>query len=344
MFNKDLVVVQIPGIAAPTRETQAIKMLKAVDSQKNYLPGQPRIRLDEPWDGKDTVLAYLAESHSTRKLDELLPFHRLYPWHPGGNIMPLHHQASHQREIKVTECPGLHLVWYHELIYIKPIPAYFYSPAFWEYLENADEGNKSLYKACVGFMRSYYLLIKYEIDFEEACKLRLIPKKDNGDMPTYAEWCRFILPFSRVGNEHVSFRYRFGELRLTRLNRVVFMTSLWARNYFTVYTQFDLHRNLGPIITILVVPSIILAAMQVVLAAVPLRQTLQDGPWLGFVNTSIWFPVFLMACIAYVLCSLIIGFTGVYLNALPFMRSNEKRKEMEAQLTDPQAGSRPTLW
>ena len=72
------------------------------------------------------------------------------------HIMPLHHQRAHLREIVINENPGLHLVWYYDKIFVKPIPAYFYAKAFWTYIESADP---DVYQAAVGFMRSYNFLV-----------------------------------------------------------------------------------------------------------------------------------------------------------------------------------------
>ena len=48
----------------------------------------------------------------------------------------------------VTEHPGLHLVWYYDTIFLKPIPPYLLSRAFWEYIQEAD---KEVWKAA-GFV------------------------------------------------------------------------------------------------------------------------------------------------------------------------------------------------
>lgn len=321
-FNEDLETV-----TAGVGEKQTRTMLKAVDKKKNYLPGQPRVRLD------DGLLPYLTESHTTDKLDELLPFMRYIfvqtPLH--NHIKPLHHQGSHERKIKVSENPGLHLVWYHELIFIKPVPAYFYSPAFWTYLGNADaddnaETREPLYKACIGFMRSYYLLIKYEIDFEQACDLRLIPKRANGNLPTYEEWCEFIVPFARAGDDRVSRRYHYGELRLTRINRTAFFFK-GKLAYFHIYPQWGsfLKHTLAPIVTIFAVCSVVLNAMQVGLSAVAMLQTPPDGLWPRFVAVSIWFSVVLMAGIAAGLVAVLFGIGIMGLKDL--FRGNSVRRQ-----------------
>jgi hypothetical protein len=100
-FNEDLAAV-----AAGIREKHPRKMLQAVDIEKNYLPGQPHIPLD------DRLFAYLAESHTTNKLDEFLPFIRyiFVQTPPYDYIKPLYHQGSYKRKVKVSKNPGLYLV------------------------------------------------------------------------------------------------------------------------------------------------------------------------------------------------------------------------------------------
>ncbi|KAH6980614.1 hypothetical protein BKA56DRAFT_585781 [Ilyonectria sp. MPI-CAGE-AT-0026] len=48
-----------------------------------------------------------------------------------GNISPLYWQLVKRRTIIVTEDPKLHLVWIHDRIFIKPLPRYITSYAFW---------------------------------------------------------------------------------------------------------------------------------------------------------------------------------------------------------------------
>ncbi|KAL2266665.1 hypothetical protein VTJ83DRAFT_6017 [Remersonia thermophila] len=315
----------------PVGEKGAAKMFRAKPEGKPYLPGQPRIRLpqapgpdrqEDPSSNHpnrtafqgESLLRYLEKCHTTGPLDSLLPLTRyIFVQTPSyTHVMPLHHQRCHAREIKVAEHPGLHLLWFYEMVFIKPVPAYFYSGAFWEYLEEADA---DLYKACLGFMRSYYMLIQYQIDYELACELRLIPAKDGtagGERPTYEEWCDFIEPFARVGDNHVSRRYHYGELRLTRLNRVAL---LFKGNlaYFHIYPQWGsfLEHTLAPIITIFAVCSIVLNAMQVSLASMEVENemdtTVLSAGWRKFLDASLWFPVVVMVSIAAVLGVAVLG-------------------------------------
>ena len=239
--------------------------------------------------------------------------------------MPLHHQQAHAREIMVNENPGLHLVWYYERIFVKPIPAYFYSKAFWEYLKQADD---NVYRASVGFMRSYYYLIQYEIDFEEACKRRLIPLKPDKHYPTYEEFHDFIYPFSRVNDDHVSRRFHYGELRLTRINRTAF---LFRRRlaYFHIYPQWGsfLAHILAPIITVFAVFSVVLNSMQVGLAALDMGPGHEDSGWPAFIAVSVYFPVAVIIFIALIIAIATVGISVMGVTDLIHGNNVRRRKK-----------------
>ena len=238
------------------------------------------------------------------------------------HIKPLHHQQAHARDIKVNENPGLHLVWYYEKIFIKPIPAYFYSKAFWDYLKVADD---KVYRACVGFMRSYYFLIQYEVDFEEGCKKALIPKKPDGKHPTYEEFCDFMHPFTKVDDNHVSRRFHYGELRLTRINRTAFLFRRYLA-YFHIYPQWGsfLGHLLAPIITIFAVFSVVLNSMQVSLAALDMGTGKDGQGWPAFISASVYFPIAVIIFIAIVLALALAGIS--VMGVKDFIHGNNVRR------------------
>lgn len=308
------------------------KKLKARKGRKPYLPGQPRIHLEERQHGSNPemshVLEYLDHCHNTRALEKLLPWMRyVFVQTPSyAHIKPLHHQKSHAREIKVSENAGLHLVWHFEMIFVKPIPAYFYSKAFWEYLENIEGKEMEPRKDCLGFMRTYYLLIQYETDFRLATELHLIPPKGNGDKLSYEEWCEFIKPFAKVGDNHVSRRYHYGELRLTRINRCAKLFR-FKLAYFHIYPQWGsfLEHTLAPIITIFAVCSVVLNSMQVGLAAIVVEPGTVTGTWPKFVSASLWFPVVVMIGIAIILAIALIGITCMSVSDM--LRGNDVRRK-----------------
>ncbi|KAK0655625.1 hypothetical protein B0T16DRAFT_318965 [Cercophora newfieldiana] len=316
-LNAQLEVVEIDlgekqqATTGTLKAQSLLKLLKAKDPAKPFLPGQPRIPLHRVADDADPtcneMLDYLRKVHLTDALDGLLPYMRyIFVQTPSfRHINPLHHQQAHAREIKVNENPGLHLVWYYEQIFIKPIPAYFYSKAFWEYLKDADD---AVYRAAAGFMRSYYFLIQYDIDFHEALKHRLIPMKPDGHPPTYEEFHEFIYPFSKVNDDFVSRRFHYGELRLTRINRTAFLFK-GQLAYFHIYPQWGsfLEHILAPIITIFAVFSVVLNSMQVGLAALDMGPGNEGSGWPAFVSVSVYFPIAIIIFIAIVVAVGVVG-------------------------------------
>ena len=64
------------------------------------------------------------------------------------------------------------------------------------------------------FLRTYYFLIQYELDFDIARnKIRLLPSNI-----TQTEFYAFSKDFLDIGDNNMSERYYYGELRLIRLN------------------------------------------------------------------------------------------------------------------------------
>jgi hypothetical protein len=244
--------------------------------------------------------------------------------------MPLHHQRAHARKVVVNEHPGLHLVWYYDMIFIKPIPSYFYSKAFWEYLKEAEP---EVHKAAVGFMRSYYFIIQYQIDFDEACDTKLVPKKPDGHHPSYEEFCEFIAPFRMVDDDYICRRFHYGELRLSRINRTSMLKGHLA--YFHIYPQWGsfLTHILAPVITVFAVASVVLNSMQVALAAQQSDPGSISDAWVAFTSVSLYFPVIIICLIAVILVFGLVGilFMGVKdLIWAKTVREKKKKGDREA--------------
>src|SRR5450432_3090044 len=82
------------------------------------LPGQPRISFDDP----DRLTQFLLEDLSIPLLEKMAPWLWMLSTQSSDNISPLQHQRVKGREIVITENPQLHLVWFYNRIYLKPIP------------------------------------------------------------------------------------------------------------------------------------------------------------------------------------------------------------------------------
>lgn len=197
--------------------------------------------------------------------------------------------------VVVAENPQLHLVWFHDRIFIKPIPRYLLSHAFWEYLQTEDQ----LAKAAAGFLRTYSYLIRYESDFRLASseELGLIPRDDGTDRLTFERFANFIRPFALLEDRNVNPRYHFGELRLTRLNLCakLFLGKLTFHHMHPQWRSY-LGQFLGPLLSIFAIFSVILSAMQVGLAAQGCRDIKSD--WAMFSSVSQWFSLVTIILVA----------------------------------------------
>ena len=235
-----------------------------------------------------------------------------------AHISPLHFQAARGRSIVVMENPHLHLVWYYDRIFIKPIPRYLLSSAFWEYAEHADH---ELWQAAAGFMRTYAYLIEYEIDFRKAqsLELGLVPVDDGSSPITYERFAQFIAPFTQLDDSKVPPRYHFGEMRLTRLNWFarIFLQKL---TYHHMHAQWNdyLGKVIAPFLTIFLLLSTVLSAMQVELAVQSAPQGLFS--WDTFARVSRWASVAVIILVAVVSFVLTLFISVMTLHNLNFAR------------------------
>jgi hypothetical protein len=183
-----------------------------------------------------------------------------------GNISPLHRQRVKRRTIIVTEDPKLHLVWIYDRIFIKPLPRYIGSHVFWKDHLSVKAGDESreayTRRAALGFLRTYYHLIKHESDFRIAQdpSLCLVPTT-----VTWEQFCDFTSSLADIADKDVSPRYAYGEIRLTRLN--FYAPLLLGKSHFQkVDYQYGAYfaRFYAPILFVIGVVSVILSGLQVI--------------------------------------------------------------------------------
>src|SRR4051794_41028604 len=95
---------------------------------KSSLPEYPRISLQSP-----EVAKFLTEELTT---PDLYKFHP-HLWKVGtqrsSHVTPLSEQVVRGRTIIITENPEFHLLWIGDRVYIKSIPKFLLSHAFWEF-------------------------------------------------------------------------------------------------------------------------------------------------------------------------------------------------------------------
>ncbi|PVH69820.1 hypothetical protein DL98DRAFT_162982 [Cadophora sp. DSE1049] len=98
--------------------------------------------------------------------DDIYPYLWLVARKEAAHIDSLHEQLLKKRVIASAEDPKLHLVWYYETVYIKPLPDYLLNHAIWtchipkppaQPVQTRPRYDK--YRATLGFLRSYSFLI-----------------------------------------------------------------------------------------------------------------------------------------------------------------------------------------
>ncbi|GKT50953.1 uncharacterized protein ColSpa_11134 [Colletotrichum spaethianum] len=209
---------------------------------------------------------------------------------------PLHYQVLTSREIQITESPELHLVWTKNRIFVKPIPRWLLSPDFWAVHLAADADQQrhprkqQLVACALGFLFTYTASSPYE----------------KGLVPPEMSWDRWKALSAQIVQNHcyasVNPRYWYGELRLSRLNKIYRVRLGYVlRGYskvasHAVYEDL-LQDNFATLAAILGYVVIVLTAMQVGLAT---DRLVGDS---AFQNVSYGFTVFsilapLVACVA----------------------------------------------
>ncbi|KAF4823567.1 hypothetical protein CGCSCA5_v001682 [Colletotrichum siamense] len=220
---------------------------------QSSIPGYPTMPIDDDQEVKNFLIREL----STERLRRL--YWMLFLVSNRHNINPLHHQLLNSRRICITERPDLHLVWYYDRIFIKPIPKFLFSYGVWAAAidEAQDQDGHRLMLDALGFLRTYSSLIVHESDFEIAKKQKLLPDFVDWDM-----WCLFIRGFTTLRDRDVSPRYHYGEIRLTRLNlwhRVIRLKSYQKvhHNYATFFARFG-----APYLFVFGAATVVLTALQ----------------------------------------------------------------------------------
>lgn len=252
------------------------------------VPGYPRESLQD----RSRLLRFLEAEYCSADLDGVAS--RLW-WmskQDSTNISPLHRQIVKRRTIVVTEDPKLHLVWMHDRIFIKPLPRYLTSYAFWrDYLgdstsEATRENISHVRKAALGHLRTYFYLVRSESDFHIAKDpdLHLIPPGI-----TWEEFCNFSADLVQISEQDVSQRYAYGEIRLTRLN--FYAPFLLRKSHFQrmdyQYSEYFAHFY-GPILFIVGIVSVVLSGLQVIVN-VQDPNSLKGGRVLS--NIAFWFSI-----------------------------------------------------
>lgn len=231
-----------------------------VNASHKLLPGYPDITMDE----SQVLSEFLQKDLQCQELDQLSDRLWMMTEQRSANISQLSRQGVKGRRLIVTEEPKLHLIWFYDRIYVKPLPKYLLSRDFWLHIYNNScfPGSNDLIvrSAALGFIRSYAHLIEFESDFRIAkCNsLSLIPQ-----FVTWSQWRLLRSKLLSIRDEEVSDRFRFGEIRLTRLN---FYSQLLLRKpyYHRTYRQYGEYfaSFYPPLLFMFGIVSVLLGAMQ----------------------------------------------------------------------------------
>ncbi|KAL3952384.1 hypothetical protein ACCO45_012327 [Purpureocillium lilacinum] len=236
---------------------------------------------------------------------------------------PLHNQLLLGRGIFVTERMDMHLVWTTGQMFLKPIPRFLLEPSFWaEYLccrggcgfRNGAVDVRGATGKCdcqglrwraLGFLLSYAALISHESDFRIAQDKHLLPPE-----VSWPAWRIFVeqLDTQHI-HAHVDRRFQYGELRLSRLNKIYAFTRTPLRGYVRHWNQYGtfFHDNFAWLASASLYIVIVLTAMQVGLATESLaRNDAFQAASYGFTVFSIMGPLIAVSLIVIAFCCIFV--------------------------------------
>jgi hypothetical protein len=205
---------------------------------------------------------------------------------------PLHRQKLLGRNISVTEDPDEHLVWFENQIFIKPLPDFLLAYDSWYDSLCSDP---ELHKSACGFLLSYAWLVPYKSDLDIAKEYGLLSKDIE-----WTNWVEFLDAFLDNINldtlSDVNERYRYGELRLSRLNAIyrlvppVYSLRNLIRGYKSgsTWCQAFFERHFKWMLAVFALITVFLSALQVGLATTKLQgnEPFQKASY-GFATASL---------------------------------------------------------
>jgi hypothetical protein len=316
-------------------------------STASTMPASFRDEHYTPCNPTANIFSFLQEDLSCKRLNKV---HK-YLWLAGRPMppRPLNYQVATSREIVSDERIDMHMVWENSRrLHLKPIPRYLLNHLFWDshlictelrhcVSENGERSGapgveiclrKELYEYGFGFLFSYIALVQYESDFAIAQDLHLLPKDVK-----WGEWVRLVQQLMENGAanpKNVNARYLFGELRLSRLNKIyaIRFGNVLRGYQFPHQTYGELfHSYFAPLTATTIYVALVLTAMQVGLATKRLSGNLP------FQRASYGFTVF--SILSPLIVALLVGLIGLlqFINNLVVTwRFRQKRFEYYALL------------
>ncbi|KFH44891.1 hypothetical protein ACRE_043120 [Hapsidospora chrysogenum ATCC 11550] len=299
-----------PSASSSTQSTDE----HAADRRTQLLALLPASYRTEHGDVAATGRRVLACVEQQLDLRRLTAVHR-WLWLAGRPMppRPLHHQLVLGREIVLTEQMDMHLVWRAGKMFLKPVPRFLLEPTFWTEWLSCDGGccctgdktvashagapgcRRALRGRALGFLFSYAALISHESDFHVAKETRLLQQE--------VSWPAWRTLVEQLETEHiyphVDARFHYGELRLSRLDKIYRVRTSLARGYMPRWRRYhDFWRDhLALLAASTVYMAIVLTAMQVGLATELAGSDTFQAASYGFTVFSILGPLIAMACI-----------------------------------------------
>ncbi|GKZ98544.1 hypothetical protein AnigIFM59636_003534 [Aspergillus niger] len=293
-------------------------------SSTSYTPAAFRDERSTPCRPTADISRFLRKDVSVERLNII----DKYLWLAGQPMppRPLNYQAATSRDIIPDERIDMHLVWEHSRrIHLKPIPRYLLNHQFWEshlvceepcpcvpnqFFCQTNRGDevcqrKKLYECGLGFLFSYIALIERECDFAIAQEHHLLP--ENVTWETWVKLVEQLLENGAANPRNINARYLFGELRLSRLNKIyaIRFGNVLRGYQFPYQTYGELFRDyLTPLTATTIYVALVLTAMQVGLAT----KRLSDN--LTFQRASYGFTVF--SILGPLIAILLVGFIGLF--------------------------------
>lgn len=263
----------------PEKATQLLRSY----AQSQTLPDAPRVGLDS----RSGILEYCLKDLDVPRLNEF--GEKLWWASPDPDVVPLSQHTVLDRRIQITEDPSVHLLWVEGILFLKPLPAYLTSHAFWEFLldTSSDDTDRELLVAtCLGFLKTYASLIQRRSDFTLAQKHHLLSGLED---VSFESFVAFISCFDKVPHQHISSRWRYGLIHLDALNfHSVLHLHRWHLNRFELRWATYFSRFFPVVLFIFAMFSVMLSAMQVILAAEDMKETADKG-LRRLISLFVWF-------------------------------------------------------
>src|SRR5579871_3164958 len=130
----------------PFEEKDEIIRSSPTSSTHGSIPNEPTLS-----PSRSLVEDFLRHELDTLVLDELYPHLWLVAKKCGSHIDSLHEHILKERTLKITERASLHMIWYYQVVYLKPIPQCLLNYKFWkDYLTpemaNKQQGNQTTFE------------------------------------------------------------------------------------------------------------------------------------------------------------------------------------------------------